>query len=76
MPDGGTITLKTANRWLDRASAAAYDLAQGNYLRLSVSDTGSGMTPEVMAHAFEPFFTTKPIGQGTGLGLSIIYGFA
>ncbi|GLK90185.1 ATP-binding protein [Pseudomonas turukhanskensis] len=76
MPDGGRITLATENRWLDAEAARTHDVPHGQYLRLSVSDTGTGMPPEVMAHVFEPFFTTKPIGQGTGLGLSMIYGFA
>ena len=75
MPDGGRITIETANRWLDGAAARARDLEPGQYLSLCVSDTGTGMTPEVIAKAFDPFFTTKPIGQGTGLGLSMIYGF-
>ena len=76
MPEGGRIQLQTSNHWLDANTARAHDLAEGPYLRLSVSDTGTGMSPDVMAHVFEPFFTTKPIGQGTGLGLSMIYGFA
>ncbi|MDU9414349.1 ATP-binding protein [Pseudomonas sp. zfem005] len=76
MPDGGCITLRTANLALDREAAQVHDMPEGYYLSLCVSDTGTGMTPDVMAHAFEPFFTTKPIGQGTGLGLSMIYGFA
>ncbi|WP_442969343.1 ATP-binding protein [Pseudomonas sp. TUM22785] len=76
MPDGGCITLRTANLALDHEAAHAHDMPEGYYLSLCVSDTGTGMTPDVMAHAFEPFFTTKPIGQGTGLGLSMIYGFA
>lgn len=76
MPEGGRITLQTANRWLDHDAARAYDLAEGPYLCLSVHDTGTGMPPEVIAHVFEPFYTTKPIGQGTGLGLSMIFGFA
>ncbi|MGA4634921.1 ATP-binding protein [Pseudomonas solani] len=76
MPDGGCITLRTANLTRDREAAHTHDMPEGYYLSLCVSDTGTGMTPDVMAHAFEPFFTTKPIGQGTGLGLSMIYGFA
>jgi PAS domain S-box-containing protein len=76
MPDGGRLTIETCNRWLDRRAAAERDLPPGQYVSLCVSDTGSGMTPDVIAKAFDPFFTTKPIGQGTGLGLSMIYGFA
>jgi signal transduction histidine kinase len=76
MPDGGRITIATANRWLDPGPARERDLAPGPYVSLCVTDTGTGMAPDVMAKAFEPFFTTKPIGQGTGLGLSMIYGFA
>jgi CheY-like chemotaxis protein len=76
MPDGGRITIETANRWLDDRAARERDMPRGQYLSLCVSDTGTGMTPEIIAKAFEPFFTTKPMGQGTGLGLSMIYGFA
>ncbi|MET3695212.1 PAS domain-containing protein [Methylobacterium goesingense] len=75
MPDGGRITIETANKWLDDRGAKERDLPPGQYLSLCVSDTGTGMTPEVIERAFDPFFTTKPIGQGTGLGLSMIYGF-
>jgi len=76
MPDGGVLTVESANRWLDRRAAAERDLEPGQYVSLCVSDTGVGMPAEVIARAFEPFYTTKPIGQGTGLGLSMIYGFA
>lgn len=76
MPDGGRITIETANQWLDSDAAQANDLPAGEYLSLTVTDTGTGMTPGVIAKAFDPFFTTKPIGQGTGLGLSMVYGFA
>jgi PAS domain S-box-containing protein len=76
MPEGGRITIETANRCMDRQTARVYDLPEGQYLSLCVTDTGTGMTPDVAANAFDPFFTTKPIGQGTGLGLSMIYGFA
>ena len=75
MPEGGRITIETANRWLDDRAARERDLPRGQYLSLCVTDTGTGMTTDVIAKAFEPFFTTKPIGQGTGLGLSMIYGF-
>ncbi len=76
MPDGGKITIETGNRWLDQRAAAERDMRPGQYVSLCVSDTGTGMTPDVVAKAFDPFFTTKPIGMGTGLGLSMIYGFA
>lgn len=76
MPDGGRLTIETGNRWLDDRAARDRDLAAGQYVSLCVSDTGTGMTPDVIAKAFDPFFTTKPLGVGTGLGLSMIYGFA
>ena len=76
MPDGGRITVETANKWLDERASRKLDMPQGQYLSLCVTDTGTGMAPEVIARVFEPFFTTKPIGEGTGLGLSMIYGFA
>lgn len=75
MPAGGTIAIETANRCLDTESVKALDLVAGEYLTLTVTDSGTGMTPATIAKAFDPFFTTKPIGQGTGLGLSMIYGF-
>ena len=76
MPDGGRLTIETANKWLDGRSGRERNLEPGQYLSMCVTDTGTGMTPEVVARAFDPFFTTKPIGTGTGLGLSMIYGFA
>ena len=76
MPDGGRITIETANRALDGLGATVQGLSPGQYVVLRVSDTGTGMAPEVIARAFDPFFTTKPIGLGTGLGLSMVYGFA
>ena len=76
MPEGGRLTVETANRWLDPRAARERDLPPGQYISLCVSDTGTGMTPEVIARAFDPFYTTKPLGAGTGLGLSMIYGFA
>jgi PAS domain S-box-containing protein len=74
-PDGGRLTIETANKWLDDRAGKERDLLPGQYVSLCVTDTGTGMTPEVQAQVFDPFFTTKPLGQGTGLGLSMIHGF-
>jgi PAS domain S-box-containing protein len=76
MPDGGRLTIETANSSVDQADARARDMTAGQYVAICVTDTGAGMSPQVMARAFDPFYTTKPTGQGTGLGLSMVYGFA
>jgi PAS domain S-box-containing protein len=77
MPDGGVLTIATADVVLTEADLAGQaEAAPGAYVELTVSDTGSGMEPDLLSRVFEPFFTTKPIGQGTGLGLSQVYGFA
>lgn len=76
MPTGGTLTIATGRQLLDAARAAAHAVKPGDYATLCVTDTGIGMSAEVLDRAVEPFFTTKPVGHGTGLGLSQLYGFA
>ncbi|MFN7104071.1 MAG: response regulator, partial [Pseudorhizobium sp.] len=76
MEHGGRLTIKASNACLDEVySRQEMDVAAGEYALLAVTDTGTGMTPEVLAQVFEPFFSTKPVGKGTGLGLSMVYGF-
>ena len=76
MPEGGKLTIETATMFFDEHSAELEgDVVPGRYVLLAVSDTGSGMPPEVVARAFEPFFTTKETGKGSGLGLAMVYGF-
>ena len=75
-PQGGRLTIETANKWLDERGAKEREVPPGQYISICVTDTGSGMPPEVASRVFDPFFTTKPFGKGTGLGLSMVYGFA
>jgi two-component system NtrC family sensor kinase len=77
MPDGGRLTIETANSYLDETYAAEHggEIPHGQFVMVAVSDAGVGMSRHVLERAFEPFFTTKPTGMGTGLGLSMVYGF-
>jgi len=76
MPTGGTLSIDTTNADLEHDDVAGSTIQPGRYVRVRVSDTGSGMPPEVAERAFEPFYTTKPQGAGTGLGLATVYGIA
>ena len=76
MPNGGKLTIEASNSFADADYVRANpEVSEGQYVAICISDTGVGMTPDVLARVFEPFFTTKEAGHGTGLGLSQVYGF-
>jgi signal transduction histidine kinase len=76
MPDGGKLTIETANAYLDEAYCRQNpEIEPGQFVMIAITDTGAGMSPDTAARVFDPFFTTKPVGRGTGLGLSQVYGF-
>ena len=75
MPNGGTVTIEAANRTVDAGDKGFGELTPGDYVMLTITDQGTGMSPEILARVTEPFFTTKDQGKGTGLGLSMVYGF-
>lgn len=76
MPGGGHLTIETSNAYADETYATQNQMPEGQYVLIAVSDTGHGMSEEILAKVFDPFFTTKPVGKGTGLGMSQVYGFA
>jgi signal transduction histidine kinase len=76
MPEGGTLTIATNNRVVSPSEALAWAIEPGDYVELRVSDTGTGMAPDVLERAFDPFFTTKEVGKGSGLGLAMVHGTA
>ena len=76
MANGGHLTIETSNAYVDEIYATQNHMPEGQYVLVAVTDTGHGMSPEVLAKVFDPFFTTKPVGKGTGLGMSQVYGFA
>ncbi len=76
MPEGGVLTIETSNATLNEKYTKRYDdVSAGDYIKIDVRDTGTGMSPDIMDNVFEPFFTTKEFGKGSGLGLSMVYGF-
>ena len=76
MPEGGILSIKTKNKYIDESdNTLLVDLTPGDYVQISIGDTGKGISSEEMSKVFDPFFTTKPVGKGSGLGLSQVHGF-